>query len=230
MLTALQPQPLASGSIVLGRSAPGQAFLTASNIGLPLKVVSFNIDRFANRIGTWAAVVIGDDALSTDGVPYATLLKRGSRVTIRQENNGPFGATTGALLTDGTVDRREFQPVDGGLLISLTGSFKEQYLASTEIHDKLSYPAGTPIESMAEAFGATVTFPTISNTTAEVDFNSGSYYQSLLIVGDLGRLTLRENWDADHLEFVAIDNAPDSGWEFTNIIEQAGPELYGDLL
>ncbi len=234
MLTFLQPQPLASGSVVPLPRLPGPGWLyafspTLSPIALPLKLVEFDIGRYANRIGDWTATISAVEPLGDDGIPIGRLIKKGWRVTIRQEHNNPFGAANTNLLTFGIVDRREIRPDEK--LVALSGSFREAPLAATEVHDKVSYPAGTAISTMVDHFaGGHIPLPSVSDATLEVDFNSGSSWANLLTIGEAARLTLRESWDGDSLEFTAVDAAPDSGWIFTNAIELAGPELYGEEL
>jgi hypothetical protein len=102
---------------------------------------------------------------------------------------------------------------------------QEVTLTRNEIHGALSFD--TTAQAIANALAQQpVICPSRNTTPIKVDFNSGSRYSALLKVGELARLTLRETWDGDTLEFTAIDGAPDSGITLVGL-EQAGPELRG---
>jgi hypothetical protein len=186
-------------------------------------VFAFQVDRFANRIGTWAATVPADSGLDDFGDIVSATIRSGWKVTILQENNTPFGAGSTYLLTDGVVERREFIPAEGGVALALSGSFREAFLTREQIHNTLSYD--TSAQAIADDLaGEHVITPGINRSALKVDFNGGTRYAALLTLGEAARLTLRENWDGDALEFTAIDGAPDSGITLMNV-EQAGPGL-----
>lgn len=195
---------------------------------LPLIVHSFQIDRYANRVGAWSMTVAVDNRLDNYGQPVAMNIVAGWTVTLVQEHNSPFGATSTALLTDGVVEQRDYQVADGSASLQLAGSMNAVILTRQQLHGVTSFPAGSSASLIAAtlANGRAVTIPPSNRTHLQVDFNGGSRYAGLLKLGELARLTLRENWDGDALEFTPIDGAPDSGWTFTTI-EKAGPEVYG---
>jgi hypothetical protein len=214
-----------------GTRQPGNAFVyvkTPAGVaaGLPLtNVFSFEVHRAANRVGTFSFVVPADDRLDIDGSPLVTDIVSGWTVSILQESNTPFGAPGVYMVKDGVIERREYLIADGGQAINFAGSFRAVSLTRQQIHDTLSYEdqaVGAIAEGVA---GEVVLTPNGVSTTVKVDFSGGTRYAALLTLGELARLTLRENWDGN-LEYTRIDGAPDSGITLINV-EQAGPELIG---
>jgi hypothetical protein len=221
LATTAQSDPLAR--------APGPTSIFVANpagtrFSQPItNVLAFQVDRFANQIGTWAATVPADSGLDDSGSIMSAAIRTGWKVSILQEHNTPFGAGSTYLLTDGVVERREFIPAEGGVVLALSGSFREVFLTREQIHNTLSYD--TSVHAIAESLATeNVITPAINHSTLKVDFNGGTRYAALLTLGEAARLTLRENWDGDALEFTAIDGAPDSGITLINV-EQAQPNM-----
>ena len=214
-----------------GTREPGNAFVyvkTPAGVaaGLPLtNVLSFETHRAANRVGTFSFVVPADDRLDVDGAPLVSDIVSGWTVSILQENNTPFGAAGVYLVKDGVIERREYLIAEGGQAINFAGSSRQVSLTREQLHQTLAYddlPVGDIAADIARDMVIT---PNGNSARVTADFTAGSRYGALLTLGELARLTLRENWDGN-LEYTRIDGAPDSGITLINV-EQAGPELIG---
>ncbi len=205
---------------------------TGTALALPLVALAYQLDRYCNRVGAWQVTCAVDDRIDTStSMPASAAIVTGWSVTIYEEGDGPNGPGT-ALLTNGIVERREIQIADGGAVLVLSGSTKNVDLVRQQVRGPATYGDGTvptniPIATIAaDIAGRSIPVPLFSTAAVALTFNGGTKYAALLALGELGRLTLRENWDGDDLEFVAIDGAPDSGWTIVNV-ENADPSLYG---
>lgn len=213
-------------------SATAVAYLrtpAGTDLGLAIPLLGFQVDRYANRIGTWSITIPVDGPLY-NGVPVSQSIRTGWKVSIRQDFNNPYGAGSVYLVTYGVVERRDYQWQDGVPVLNLAGSFAESDLARAQIHTPEEFGSygndvscQTIVNSVAQR---SVIVPGQSTVKLAATFNEGSRYAALLAVGEMARWTLRERWDGDALEFVPIDGAPWSGITLINI-DQAGPELVG---
>lgn len=195
----------------------------------PIPVFEYQVDKFANRIGTWQAVVPVDAPLNLGNV-LAASITTGWKVSIRQEWNNPFGSGATWLLYQGEVQRREYAHSGDSIALSLSGVSKNNDLTRNSIHDAKVYGSygenvalSTIIDDIA---GRHIQLPAGNDAEIAATFHDGTLFEAILKVGELGRLTLRETWDGDALEFVPVDGAPWSGITVINV-EQADPAMVG---
>lgn len=197
--------------------------------GHPFQVIDYQVDRYANRIGAWRIVIPVSGPLM-NGIPLARSIVTGWKVSILQEWNNPFGAGTTRLLTDGQVQRREYRLAGDELALELSGPTKNYDLVREEFHDPEefgSYGDNVALKTIADSIaGRSISVIGGEGKTLAITYNEGSRFAGLLKLGEYARMTLRETWDGDALEFVPVDGAPWSGITLINI-EQAGPEMVG---
>lgn len=183
-------------------------------VGLPIQVTEYDIQREINSAGAWAASFPATQTL-------AKQVRSRWRVSIIEEGR------EGYLLRRGVVLTRNYRVnADGTGILTLAGYTRLYTLTANSTHENLVYDGTKSVsqiaaelagESVTMPFGATATFP-------KVTFSEMSKLQALTKVAELARYNLRETFDEDGFELVAWDDVPDSGYRFVTV-EHAGPEL-----
>lgn len=189
-------------------------------------VLAWETHRYLNRVGSWAArVPVGDQLVS--GVPLAKLLKRGWKASIVQENNHPLHRLDlEYLLYRGIVEDKTFDIDESGQPVcDLTGSFRALELAARVTPTVATYTARQLASVASDIEGGIaggISCPSNANGNITVEFGGDdgngviSRYARLLTLGNVARWALRESWEQDRPQFIAVDNAPNSGYYLVN--------------
>lgn len=185
-----------------------------AEVGLPIIVTEYDIQREINSAGAWAVSFPATQTL-------AKQVRSRWRVSIIEEGR------EGYLMRRGVVLTRNYRVnADGTGILTLAGYTRLYTLTANSTHENLVYDGTKSVsqiaaelagESVSMPFGATATFP-------KVTFSEMSKLQALTKVAELARYNLRETFDEDGFELVAWDDVPDSGYRFVTV-EHAGPEL-----
>ncbi len=197
--------------------------------GLPgpvLEVAAWETHRYLNRVGNWTAAISASQH-PVDGSPLAQRIQRGWRISLIQENNPPlFREDLEYLMYQGIVEDKEYSADESGhALCRLSGSFRALELVQRSTPTSAAYEAATIAAAATDIVGGMaggITYPANASTeTVTLTFNGGgdgvqSRFARLVKLGNYARYALRETWELDALEFVRIDNPPDSGYVLVN--------------
>lgn len=197
--------------------------------GLPgpvLEVAAWETHRYLNRVGNWTAAISASQH-PVAGRPLAQLIQRGWKVSLIQENNPPlFREDLEYLMYQGIVEDKEYSADESGqALCRLSGSFRALELVQRSTPTSATYE-GVSVAAAAEdivgGMAGGISYPSnASSNTITLRFNQDgdgvqSRFARLVKLGSYARYALRETWEQDALEFVQIDNPPDSGYVLIN--------------
>lgn len=183
-------------------------------IGLPILVSEYDIQREINAAGSWAVSFPASQTL-------AKQVKSRWRVSIVEEGR------EGYLMRRGVVLTRNYRVnADGTGILTLAGYTRLYTLTAGSTHFNLIYDGLISVGAIAnDLAGETVAVPSgASSVFPKVTFSESSKLAALLKIGEIARYNLRETFVEDGFEFVKWDDVPDSGFRFVTV-EHAGPEL-----
>lgn len=191
-----------------------------------LEVAAWQTHRYLNRVGDWTAAISASQH-PVAGRPLAQLIQRGWKVSLIQENNHPLDREDlEYLLYQGIVEDKEYSADESGqALCRLSGSFRALELVQRSTPTSAAYEAATIAAAATDIVGGMaggITYPANASTeTVTLTFNGGgdgvqSRFARLVKLGNYARYALRETWEKDALEFVRIDDPPDSGYVLVN--------------
>lgn len=183
-----------------------------------LTPLRYRMSRYENQVGYWECDVPVDEAI-TDGVPLASLITYGWKISIQQENFNPDHAPEeGFLLYQGIVETRAHSISEGGqTMLAMTGSFRTYELVRRSVFRVWEF-SGT-LKSLTDSLTSGIISPIydaakLSRVRVAGTFTHLSKYAAWARGAALGRYVIRETWDHDLPEIVPYDGPPNSGITF----------------
>lgn len=206
-------------------------------------LVAWEAHRYINRVGEWNASWPAAD-LRTNGVPMATSIKRGWRVSLVQDNTHPNDdLALQYLVYKGIVENKEYEVGDDGqALLRVEGGFNTMRLVS-RLTPVIQTFNNSPLETTAneiinptgesdEIGTVVVPDPHDIPRTITVEYNGGddnndplSRYARLRQFCEYCHWGIREPWEADTIELFDMRIPASTVPSYTVLsVEQTGPE------